>query len=299
MTQLPANRLIPLLSLLCVWALPGCNGSPPASIPSPGPLPELASRFDPAACGTLRGQVLWDGPLPEIPPYRGALTPRSLSALGPKRTWPNPHTPRIGSGGEVASAVVFLQGIDPRRSRPWDHLPVQIAFHDYQLDILQGESKSLYGFVRRGEVIEMVSRQPKFFHSLQARGAAFFTAPFPDPDRPQQRRLERSGVVDLASDCGCFWMAGHLFVDDHPYYARTDAQGRFTLSQVPAGRYRLVCWLPNWHPKVRELDADTWAIASVQYQPPLTISQDVQIGPGETWQAEFAFSAARCAVSER
>jgi hypothetical protein len=281
------------LPLLCGWALSGCDSARPAAPPAPEPPAELAISFDPDACGTITGQVLWDGPLPQVPSYQGFLTPRPEGVAGPKHTWLNPHTPQIGSEGEVANAVVFLEGIDLRRSRPWDHPPVRLELRDYQLHVLQGDRESSYGFVRRGTEIEMVSRQAHFFHSIQARGAAFFMAPFPDPDQVQRRRLGRRGVVDLGSGSGCFWIASHLFVDDHPYYARTDSQGRFTLAQVPAGHYRLVCWLPDWHPKVRELDADTWAVASIQYQPPLTISRDVTIAPDETWTADFSFSGAR------
>lgn len=293
-----ARRSSSLLALVCGLALSGCDSARPETPPASEPEApaELAVSFDPASCGTVTGQVLWDGPLPEVPLYQGALTPRYEAAVGRKYPWPNPHAPRIGSQNQVSNAVAFLQGIDPRRSRPWDHPPVRLELRDYQLHVLQGDRDSTYGFVRRGTEIEMASRQRKFFHSIQARGAAFFMAPFPDPDQVQRRRLGRRGVVDLSSGCGCFWMAGHLFVDDHPYYARTDPQGHFTLPQVPAGRYRLVCWLPDWHQKVRELDADTWGIASIQYQPPLTIARDIAIAPGETWTADFSFSAALCSV---
>ena len=37
-----------------------------------------------------------------------------------------------------------------------------------------------------------------------------------------------------------------MFVCDHPYYAVTDADGRFRFPSVPAGQYELVAWHPNW-----------------------------------------------------
>src|SRR5205823_11713041 len=109
--------------------------------------------------------------------------------------------------------------------------------------------------------VEVVSHQD-FFHSVQFRGAAFLTLPLADANVVHRRRLDRSGVVELTSASGCFWMAGWLFVADHPYFARTDAQGRFTLSQVPAGEYQLLIWLPEWRETGREIDADTWEVAS-------------------------------------
>ena len=38
------------------------------------------------------------------------------------------------------------------------------------------------------------------------------------------------------------WMKGWIVVADHPYYAVTDAQGRFALSDVPPGDYQLHVW---------------------------------------------------------
>jgi len=37
-------------------------------------------------------------------------------------------------------------------------------------------------------------------------------------------------------------MKGWIVVAEHPYYAVTDAQGRFALSEVPAGDYQLHVW---------------------------------------------------------
>src|SRR5262249_39172772 len=143
----------------------------------------------------------------------------------------NPHAPAIDPATRaVKDAVVFLRGIDPRRSRPWDHPPVRVEMRDYLLVVRQGAAEGRVGFVRRGDGVEMVSAQPAF-HALQARGAAFFTLMFPDPGGPRTRRLGRAGVVELTSAAGHFWMRGHLFVDDHPYYARADAAGRFTFGQ--------------------------------------------------------------------
>lgn len=38
------------------------------------------------------------------------------------------------------------------------------------------------------------------------------------------------------------WMVGYMRVFDHPYYAVTDDDGKFTIKDAPAGNYRLVYW---------------------------------------------------------
>lgn len=38
------------------------------------------------------------------------------------------------------------------------------------------------------------------------------------------------------------WMEGHTRVVDTPYYAKTDMEGRFTISNVPDGEYTVTVW---------------------------------------------------------
>ena len=38
------------------------------------------------------------------------------------------------------------------------------------------------------------------------------------------------------------WMSGWIVVVDQPYYTITDADGNFSLSDVPPGIYKLNCW---------------------------------------------------------
>ena len=41
------------------------------------------------------------------------------------------------------------------------------------------------------------------------------------------------------------WMTGYVRVFDHPYYAVTDADGKFSIPNAPAGKYRVVYWHEN------------------------------------------------------
>src|SRR5687767_7347671 len=89
----------------------------------------LAASFDPAATGVVRGRVTWDGEIP-----RGEeKTVRTISYdpnfyKHPAR-FVLPHYPQVDAKSRgVADAVVFLRGIDVRRSKPWDHESVRVAF---------------------------------------------------------------------------------------------------------------------------------------------------------------------------
>ena len=38
------------------------------------------------------------------------------------------------------------------------------------------------------------------------------------------------------------WMTGSVWAFDHPYFAVTDADGRFEIASAPAGAWRVVVW---------------------------------------------------------
>jgi hypothetical protein len=264
-------------------ALTGCGKAPTLDLPGPAadPPPETGAGFVSHDTGSIEGRVVWDGEAPVIGPFRAPSSPFSERPLGPRRDWPNPNAPTLGQGHQrpVRGAVVYLEGIDPQRGRPWDHPPVRVEQRGHRLQVRQGEIETQFGFVHRGATIEMISRDDTFY-SLQARGAAFFTLPFLDAGQPRTRRLDRNGIVELTSNAGHFWMHSYLFVSDHPYFTHTAPDGSFQLSQIPPGRYRLVNWMPDWHPADRELDADTWQVTRMTFYPPRTKARMVKVEPG-------------------
>jgi hypothetical protein len=162
----------------------------------------------------------------------------------------------------------------------------------FQVRVRQGEVDAPTGFVRLGDPVTLLSRQ-QLLHILIARDADFFSWAFPPSSRPCTRRPPRKGTVELSSGAGYFWMRAYLFVDDHPYYARTGPDGRFHLGGVPPGEYELVCWLPDWRVRERELDADTARVCRVTFHPPRERVRKVRVGPGQQVTATFGLSAGR------
>ena len=280
------RRFLPLSLVLAILLPLGCSESlPPTDAePADSSSPALASQFDPRTATTLRGRVTWNGDLPQVPQLE---VPAFVAAgeRGKPHLWrDNPHAPLIDPTHHgIANAVVYLKGIHPAQSRHWHHAAVILEQQQRSLVVVQGSERSYLGFVRRGDYLEMVSSAPQF-HSLHLNGAAFFTLAFPDPDQPLRRKLTRAGHVECSSAAGYFWMRAHLFVDDHPYYARTDSHGDFVLEQVPPGAYELVCWLPNWIEQSRDLDPETALTLRLRFRPPVTLSQRVTVptnGPVE------------------
>jgi hypothetical protein len=269
----------------------GCNDARPQTESAPAAVVPPGSKFDPKTAGTVQGRVTWEGPIPDVPPFkvRSNSAPGKEAFLGLVRERPN--VPRVDPESKgVMHAVVFLRGVEPQRSRPWHHPPARVEIQDMRLKILQGNDTVPTAFVRRGDSVTMVAHD-KPYHILHASGADYFTYTFSEPGRPRSRQLDHAGLVELASASGCYWMRGYLFVDDHPYYTRTDAHGCFCLEQVPPGDYQLVCWLPNWHIVRQDRDAESSLVARIFLAAPVETVKTIAVTTATTSAANFTIRA--------
>ncbi len=277
--------------LLSAGLVIGCQDArpevPQTAQPDKAPASSLSSRFDPGSCGTIEGRVIWEGPSPKAPAFRVYTNdlPNKKHLCGMVRENPNaPLVQPVNRG--VHESVVFLRAVEPARSRPWRHAPVRIEQTDFRMKVHQGEKAVGAGIVRQGEEVAMLSRDPAY-HCLRGRGADFFSFTFVDKDRPTVRRLHRRGLVELSSGAGHYWMRGYLFVDEHPYYALTDHDGRFRLDQVPAGQYQLVCWHPSWEVVRREREPETGLVSRVFFAAPLQQEKTVVVDRAKTTTIDF------------
>jgi hypothetical protein len=271
-----------LLGTLMLLGVGGCSEDAHPDVQStPTPPAAHDTSFDAATAGAIEGCVVWDGPPPTVPRFVVFSSPDNLPADGKLLSHvENPFAPVIDPKNKgVKDVVIFLRGVDPRRAGPWPHAPVQIEQRDRKLFVVQGDTRSRVGFVRRSDSIAARSCDDDY-HALRARGAAFFTLPFVDEDRPATKRLDHAGVVELSSAAGYFWMHAHLFVVEHPCYIRTDANGRFRLGNVPAGTYEAVAWIPSWAVLRKERDPESGLVARAIFAPPVekTASVTVQAG---------------------
>jgi hypothetical protein len=285
------NRRLSMLFATLLFGLAGCTDGEPPGENAPAAPNVGGGAFDQPATGTIVGRVVWDGPLPEVPPFTVLHTAETPPRDGKRvRHEPNPFQPLIDAEGKgVQDAVIILRGIDPRRAGPWPHPPVRVELWQRTIRVVQGDVTSRVGFVRRGDDIEAVNRDPEY-HSLRVRGAAFFTLPFVDAGKPSRKRLDQPGLVELTSGAGHGWMHAHLFVVEQPYYARTDRQGHFRIEQVPAGPCEVVCWLPSWVVAHQERDPESAQFSRIVFAPPVEQVAPVTIEPRVMSSVRFAWS---------
>jgi hypothetical protein len=186
--------------------------------------------------GSIRGTVKWQGPMPHL--VASAIN-KDLEICDPQ------HQKRrdlerllVAANGGIANTVVYLQNVT--RGKAMD-LPEPRQFLNqkncrYEPHIL---------LVPLEGVLKIKSSDP-VLHTVHMTGAADFNLPFPFRDQVVNRSMTRAGQIDLRCNAGHVWMNAEIIVASSPYYAVTDQDGSFEITQVPPGDYEIVAWHEGW-----------------------------------------------------
>ncbi len=138
----------------------------------------------------------------------------------------------VGANGELADVVVSLKGMSgksPGAAAPPVTLDQKGALYVPQIVALQTGQKLV------------VKNSDPFIHNVHAKPVA----------NPESNQVQMSGGADLIYtfdrpelflkfQCDVHpWMFAWVSVFDHPYFAASGADGKFTIKNVPAGKYTL------------------------------------------------------------
>lgn len=194
---------------------------------------EIAYQADPSLQGvTVSGTVTLIGSMPRakpLPVHRdsavcGATVPDEALTVDP------------GTRG-ILGVIVSLEGVT--RGKP---LPEDRAATIKNLTC-RFRKRASAAFV--GSVLHIENRDP-IMHNTHIRKETRFGDTVINVAQPVgapviEKDLEEAGLLDVRCDAHTFMQAS-LYVFEHPYFTVTDERGGFTLTQVPAGTYRLKLW---------------------------------------------------------
>ena len=233
--------------------------------------------------GTITGTVKWVGAEPrglDVPVNKDPeiCDPQSHKTVDLERMV-------LGPENGVANTVVFLKNISGGKAM---NLPEVRR----TLDQKQCRYEPHILLVPQSAQLEMKSSDP-VLHTVHMEGAATFNVAFPFTDRVITREMDTPGVVHLQCNGGHVWMNAEALVVPHPYYAVTDRDGKFQLTDVPAGDYQVVAWHEGWRVLGRKTTLDVFSqksIARAVFSEPRTWEQTVKLHPGETVELKFNLS---------
>jgi hypothetical protein len=233
--------------------------------------------------GTITGAVKWTGPQPRLAGFPITKDPQICDPESAKTR--DLERLIVGSQGGVANTVVYLK--DVSKGKAFD-LPQARRFLDqkhcrYEPHIL---------LVPQNALLQMKSSDATL-HTIHMDGAASYNLPFPFPNQIVSRDMQSPGLVNLKCNGGHVWMNAEMFVAPHPYYAVTDENGKFELTNVPPGQYVIVAWHEGWSVTRRESAFDVLTEKPVQrpvFSAPKTLEKSVTVNPSETAVVNFVLS---------
>lgn len=186
--------------------------------------------------GTIAGTVKWSGPVPKTVPIVINKDPEICDPQSQKKR--DLERLIVGANGGVANTVVFLKNITKGKAMD---LPEGRQFLNqkscrYVPHVL---------LVAGNGTLQLKSSDP-ILHTVHMSGASDYNLPFPFPNQTVSRTMNREGLVDLRCNAGHVWMNAEMMVVSHPYYAITDEDGNFRLTNVPPGDYEIEAWHEGW-----------------------------------------------------
>jgi hypothetical protein len=233
--------------------------------------------------GAISGTVTWSGPQPTgldvaINKDPEICDPQSHKTASLERLV-------VGPDGGVANTIVFLKNITAGK-------PMNLPQPRRSLDQKQCRYEPHILLVPQSDSLSMRSSD-HVLHTVHMEGAASFNVAFPFTDRLISRQMDSPGVVNLQCNGGHVWMNAEMMVVSHPYYAVTDLDGKFTLTDVPPGLYQLVAWHEGWRVLGRKTSLDVFSQENVQralFSEPKIQEQPVTVRPNQTATVKFVLS---------
>ncbi|MFI5253224.1 MAG: carboxypeptidase regulatory-like domain-containing protein [Bacteroidota bacterium] len=186
-------------------------------------------------CGSVHGCVKLACAIPKLDPL--AIT-KNNNICGNTKLSPRLA---IGKSNGVGNTIVYLESIT--EGKKCDHTKkarLTQARCEYNPHIL---------IVPPGTHLE-IANNDVILHNVHAydflnasRSIFNIAQPLKGQCTPvKETQLTKVGLIEATCDAGHPWMSAYIMVAPHPYYAVTDANGNYTLNEVPPGTYKLKMW---------------------------------------------------------
>jgi hypothetical protein len=226
--------------------------------------------------GAITGKVTFTGTPPAI---KLAVNKDEETCHSEK---PSPRL-TVGAGGGVKNAIVFLEDVTKGKGiadlpagsldqKECEYVP-HVQIHPIDKEFLVHSSDPIL------HNVNMLYKEGN---------QTIMNTPFPAPtgDRPVKKKFKKPGLAFAKCDAGHIWMSAFVYAVEHPYYAVTDAEGNFTIGDVPPGKYKLVMWHSGYQLKETQKDASGNPTAYV-WSDDIVEKKDVSIEAGKTSTINF------------
>jgi plastocyanin len=220
---------------LAAALLAGCgqksNEQPPQTRSAPAPAAEPAPPAGPTA--TVSGTIRYDGPAPERKPLKMSADDNcSRQHAGAVLS----EDVIVGADGGLANVFVAVTGgLEGRVFAP----PATPVVLDQKGCVY---SPHVFGVMAK-QTINLLNSDPTLHnvHAIPDKGDGEFNVGMPRQGMEIPKSFEDPGVVRFKCDVHP-WMLSWGVVTTHPFYAVSDAAGRYSIPNLPAGQYTIEAW---------------------------------------------------------
>lgn len=141
---------------------------------------------------------------------------------------------KVGKDGAFANVVVFLDGIKKGK---------KIGSPTAEIDQRTCQYSPHISAFPVGTKLSILNSDTVLHNTHSYLGnQTLFNVALPNKGAKVPKDITEPGIIKFACDAGHTWMSAWAYVTDHPYVTVTDKDGKFSLSDVPAGEYTLKTW---------------------------------------------------------
>ena len=246
---------------------------------------------------TLKGKVTWMGKIPTLPKI---TVFKHMDKCGQEVV--NPALQVNPSNKGVKFTVVYLEKVKEGKPVNQDKLKVgkKGVLHagldkkqqpDSQLCNFQ---EHVFAFVRTKRIgmynMEDLLHNP---HAFGSNGATLFNVPLPDRNRMSKKKVKRVKGVNRYQCDTHIHMNGWMHGFDHPYFAVTDANGNYEITDVPNGEYNLITWHEGYN--IESFAEDKRPV----YDAPHVINTKINVKDGEVLKLDFQLPVREVEVNQK
>ncbi|MBL8917828.1 MAG: carboxypeptidase regulatory-like domain-containing protein [Myxococcaceae bacterium] len=140
------------------------------------------------------------------------------------------------ANGRLKDVVVWLEGVKapaPPPSTPRSLVNVDCRFDPHVQAVTVGDE------------LKVENRDPLLHNThpvYLGDKSTLFNIALPEQGQEVKKKVKKPGVLKVQCDAGHVWMRAFVHVFDHRYHATTGADGSFTITDVPPGKYVLKAW---------------------------------------------------------